>query len=431
MLKIDFFKRWFEMKAYGSKAAVQSVIAIQLDDEDSAGAFKKIPGAVFVEKGKFHAMLDGEQVTLEGNVEEPFAVMDTKFSFPGDFHPILKDQAVESTFGLMLFNVILWWEPFMGKVDYVNTFFTKKLIEGHISRLMVDNPKEGETVPEGKASVADCLKFTENCYYLEGLGAHFVKPGGVDALTVSKEILKRKDELLKQHAHELNDPVVFTAILDELVAMDRAEMMKGKSKNFFINDKFIGTARKRMFIAFGIEENPTSTGWVALPRSLDQGLDPEQIVTQVNTAVSGAYSRSMATGEGGSAVKETLRLIGRSKVEGTDCGTPRGEMKIVLKDSASYWMGSSYISNGKVIFIDKEELNKIIGKPVAMRVPQFCLTVDGDYCKTCLGEGLSKIATRLSAEVVRVPTEMMLQRMKAHHQAGSNTVVLNLKTAIK
>jgi hypothetical protein len=331
----------------------------------------------------------------------------------------------------MLFNVILWWEPFMGKVDYVNTYFTKKIIEGNLSRLMVDNPKEGEFVPEDKASVSDCLKFTENCYFLEGLGAHFVKPGGVDTMTVSPAILKRKDELMKLHAHELNDPVVFTAMIDELVEMDRQEMMKGKSKNFFINDKFINTARKRMFIAFGIEENPTGTGWVALPRSLDQGLDPEQIVTQVNTAVAGAYSRSMATGEGGSQVKETLRLIGRGKVEGIDCGTKKGEPKVIHKDNANYWLGSHILVDGKPVYLDKDELAKVIGKPVLVRVPQYCLVPDGDYCKTCLGEGLGKLATRLSAEVVRVPTEMMLNRMKAHHQAGGKVVRLNLKTAVK
>jgi len=433
MTKLDFLKLWFNNLGYANKAAVQSIISIQFDDEESAGAFKKIPWTVFVEKGKFHAVVEGETVVLDGKVDEPFAVMDDKFSFPADFHPMLKGKAIDSTFGLMLFNIVLWWEPFKGKVDYVNTFFTKKLIEGRINQLMVDNPKEGETIPDDKASVDDCLKFTENCYYLEGLGSFFIKPGGVDALSISPAVMKRKDELFAKLKAEgkMNDPVAFTAAVNELVQMDREEMMKGKSKNFFINDKFINTARKRMFIAFGIEQDESTGDWVALPRSLDEGLDPEQVVVQTNAAVAGAYSRSMATGEGGSQVKETLRLIGRGKVEGTDCGTPRTEEMTLVKENGNSWVGGYYMKGKEPVLITPEEMTKIIGKPVLMRVPQFCMTPEGNYCKICLGEGLAKFASRLSAEVVRVPTEFMLQRMKAHHQAGRKTAKLNLKTAVK
>jgi len=432
MNKLDYLKLWFNNLGYANKASVQSIISIQFEDEESAGAFKKIPWTVFVEKGKFHAIIDGNTVVLDGKVDQPFAVMDDEFSFPGDFHPMLKGTPVDSTFGLMLFNVILWWEPFQGKVDYVNQGFTKKLIEGHISRLMVDNPKEGETVPEGKASVDDCMKFTENCYYLEGLGSFFVKPGGVDALSVSAAVLKRKDELFAKLRAEgkMNDPVAFTAAVEELVQMDREEMLSGDSKNFFINDKFINTARKRMFIAFGIEEDEETGEWIALPRSLDEGLDPEQVVVQTNAAVAGAYSRSMATGEGGSQVKETLRLIGRGKVEGTDCKTPRTEPIIMTPDNRG-WIGGYYMKGDKVTYITPDEFQSVVGKVVNMRVPQFCLSPDGNYCSTCLGEGLGKLADRLSAEVVRVPTEFMLQRMKAHHQAGRKRAKLNLATAIK
>jgi len=432
MNKLDYLKHWFNDLGYTYKASVQSIISIQFEDEESSGLFKHVPGAVFVEGGKFHAMIDGKQVQLDGNVNEPFAVMDDKYSFPGDFHPVLKGVAMESTFGLMLFNIVLWWEPFKGKVDYVNQGFTKKLIEGHISRLMVDNPKEGESVPDDKASVDDCLKFTENCYYLEGLGSFFVKPGGVDALSVSPAVLKRKAELFAKLKAEgkMNDAVAFTAAVEELVQMDREEMLKGKSKNFFINDKFISTARKRMFIAFGIEEDPSGNGWIALPRSLDEGLDPEQVVAQTNAAVAGAYSRSMATGEGGSQVKETLRLVGRGKVEGIDCGTPRTEPIMLTPDNRG-WIGGFYMKGETVTAITPEVFQTLINKKVNMRVPQFCLSPDGNYCKTCLGEGLGKLAARLSAEVVRVPTEFMLQRMKAHHQAGRKRAKLNLKTSVK
>lgn len=434
MTKLEYLKLFFNEKGYGSKAAIQSIISIQMEDEDSSGAFKKIPWAVFVEGGKYNVIVDGEQRTVEGDVKIPFCYMDDKFDFPADFHVCLKGKALTSTFGLMLANVVLLWEPFKDKVDYVNKFFSKGLIQGTIDRLMVDDPKEGETVPEGKVPVKDCLLFSSNSQFLHGLGTFSIKPGGIDAITVSPAVLALRDKLFAQLKAEgkMNDSVAFTAAVEQVVELDRQEQMKGPSKNFYIADKYISTARKRMFIAFGIEQNPTGDGWVALPNSLNEGIDPEQIVTYVNTAVGGAYSRSMATGEGGSQVKEVLRLIGRSRVEGEDCKSPVGESIVLTVKTAKNWVGSYYIGpKGERVAITKENYVSLIGLPLSMRVPQHCITKDGNYCRTCLGNGLGAYENRLSAEVVRIPTEAMLTRMKAHHQAGASTRRLDLKVAIR
>jgi hypothetical protein len=430
MNKIEFLKHCFDNKGYGLKAALQSMITIQFEDEDSSGAFKKIPYAVFVEGGKYHTLIDGESVVVEGDAKSPLLYMDLPLDLPGDFHPCLKGKPVQTTFGLFLFNVILFWEPFQGKVDYVNKEFTKPLIEDLLNRLMVDNPQPGETVPDDKASVDDCLKLSENFNFLEGLGTHFVKPGGVDVMQVSPAVMKRKAELMEIHKHELNDPVVFTAMIDELVKLDEAEQRKGPSKNFFINKKFIHTARKRMFIAFGIEPDANG-GWRALPQSLDQGIDPKYIVDYINTSVVGSYSRSMATGDGGAQVKEALRLVGRSSVEAEDCGSPVGEKIIIDAKNKRGWIGSYQVVDKKAVELTAESLDKLVGKTIFIRVTEYCTQPDGNYCKVCCGESLGKYGTRISAEVVLIPTTSMLTRMKAAHTAGGTVVRLDLSTAIR
>ena len=430
MTKLEFIKHCFDHKGYGLKAALQSMITIQFEDEDSSGAFKKIPFSVFVEGNKYYTLIDDKPVLVEGDAKSPLLHMDLLLDLPGDFHPCLKGNPVKTTFGLFLFNVTLFWEPFQGKVEYVNKEFTKPLIEGILSRLMVDNPKPGEEVPADKASVDDCLKLSENFNFLEGLGTHFVKPGGVDVMQVSPAVMKRKAELMEIHKHELNDPVVFTAMIDELVKLDEAEQRKGPSKNFFINKKFIHTARKRMFIAFGIEPDANG-GWVALPQSLDEGIDPKEIVNYINTSVVGSYSRSMATGDGGAQVKEALRLVGRSSVEAEDCGTAVGEKIIIDDKNKRGWIGSSQIVDKKPVLLTEESLNKLVGKTITIRVTEYCAQPDGNYCKVCCGESLGKYGTRISAEVVLIPTTAMLTRMKAAHTAGGTVVRLDLKTAIR
>lgn len=431
MNKLDFLKIWLANQGYAEKAAVQSVISVQFEDEESSGEFKKVPWAVYVEGGKYNVLIDGIPNQIDGDISRPLFVNDDYIDLPADFHPVLRGAKTDTTFGLLLFNIILFWEVFGDKVPYVNEEFTPNLIRGYISDLMVDNPKEGETVPEGKASVDDCMKFTRHCNFLEGLGTYFVRPGGVEMLTISPAILKRKDELIAQLKADgkMSDPVAVTKVIDELVKMDREEIMNGPGATFIINDAFISNARKRMFIAFGIE--PKGDGWVFLNMSLEEGMDPEEMVAYINTAVAGSYSRSMSTGEGGAQVKEVLKLVGRRKVAAVDCGTKLGEPIELNQFNAKRWAGSFYIVNGKTEQLTAEIAKASIGKVIYIRTPNYCAQVEGNFCAQCCGEGLGKFANRLSAEVVTIPTRMMLGRMKAQHIAGAKTTRLNLATAIK
>ena len=431
MTKLEFLKIWLANQGYAEKAAVQSVISIQFEDADSSGAFKQIPWAVWVEDGVYKSHIEGSDVIIDGAVHRPLFVCDDYIDLPGDFHPVLRGKKTDTTFGLLLFNVILFWEVFGTKIPYVNEEFTPKLIQGYLSDLMVDNPKEGESVPEGKASVDDCMKFTRHCNFLEGLGTYFVRPGGVEMLTISPAILKRKDELIAKLKADgkFNDPVAVTKAIDELVKMDREEIMNGPGATFIINDGFISNARKRMFIAFGIE--PKGDGWVFLDTALDQGMDPDEIVVYINTAIAGSYSRSKSTGEGGAQVKEVLKLVGRRKVDSIDCGTLVGE-PIKMHDLTTHrWAGSYYIRNGKSELLTKEISVANAGKILIIRTPNGCRNGEGNYCAMCCGTGLGKLANRLSAEVVRIPTIFMLSRMKAQHVAGAKTVRMNLSTAIR
>lgn len=434
MNKLEYLKHFIDNDGYDNKGSIQSLITIQFEDPDSSELFKQEPCAVYIEKGQHWTLIDGQPVRVEGgDVNEPLFYMDELLELPGDFHPLLKGKPIKTTFGLFLFNTILIWEPFKGTVDYVNREFTKGFFEDLFREIMVDNPKPGESVPAGKASVDECLMFTHNCNFLEGLGSHYIKPGGLDALTVDREVLELRDRLFKEHEHELDDPVVFTNIIDQVVALDMKKMLEGPSKKFFINKKFIDNSRKRMFIAFGIEPNDTGTGWVALKQSLAEGWDPQYLSAYINTAVAGSYSRSMATGEGGSQVKETLRLIGRAVVSMTtpDCGSPSTETVLIAKSNKKYWIGVYAVIGKKVTLITKDNVDSLVGKPTEVRTSNRCVLPDGEYCQTCCGIGLGAYGERLSSEIVLIPTRMMLARMKAAHVAGSKTSVLDLDIALK
>ena len=428
--RVLYLKECFEHKAYAEKAFLISLISIQFEDEDSSGKFKKIPFAAFVEQNKYYYInSEGKQVQIEGNVNDPLFRMDHVLSIDKDYHPMITESML-TTFGIFLTNIICFWEVFGKIVPYHNGEFSNGLVRGILSRIMVDDPKEGEDVPEGKAPVSLCMRFSEHTNFLEGIAPYVVVTASVDALTIDKSILKRKEELLKEYAGKLNDPVVYQNIVDELVQMDYDLQMKGKSKTFYIEKKFIDNARKRMFIMFGLEHNEQTGEFIPLTNSLDQGWEMEHVTEYVNTAVVASYARGIATGQGGAEVKTVLRLIGRSSVEGEDCGTSVGEPIDVTKSNSSLWVGAYYIKNNKPELITKENVESLIGKEIMVRVPQYCVTKDGNYCRTCLGTGLGALKNRISSTVVSIPNAFMINSLKLMHVSGGGTVKLNLDTSI-
>lgn len=429
--KLEFLKQNFAEKGYAEKGCLLSMVTIHLATAETNASFKKFPFGVFVEDGKFKYLNAGEVVEIEGDVKKPLFYMDDRLTLPGDFHPMLQGNPVETTFGLFLFNVVLFWDVFGDRVPYQNKEFTKKLVTGLIADMMVDDPAEGETLPPGKASVTECLRLSQHANYLQGIGSYVIKAGSVQALTINPAILKRRDELFKENKDKLHDPVVMNAIIDEVVQLDMADQMNGDSRTFYIDKKFIDNARKRMFVAFGVEFNSETNSYVSLTNSLDEGWDPDHMADYINTSIDGSYSRGKATGEGGAGVKETLRLVGRTTIGENDCGSPVGEVIQFTDKNKNYWVGTYYIKDKKAVLITKEVAQSLVGKAVPLRAPQHCTTENGNYCSVCLGEGLGKYGNRISADVVNVPTSFMLQRMKQAHTAGMSNTKLNMQTAIR
>lgn len=446
MNKLEFLKHWINSVGYATKASIQSVISIQLEGPNSADKFKAIAkeqakegpeeGIVVWREGDvFKAILAGNEVTIEGDVNKPLFYMQERITLPSGFHPMVKKDMV-TTFGILLFNVVIFYESVGLIQPYINREFKGSDINNFYIERMADNPPEGEEVTEGKVSVDDCIKLLQNIYFLEGLGQYFIKPGGLDTLTVDPSILKRKKELFEKHKDELDNPVVFNSIVDELVNMDKEIQLNGPSKDFYINPGFITNARKRMFIAFGIEPNHAEGGWVPITNSLDDGTDLTNLVHYINTAVEGSYGRGKATGEGGARVKETIRLTSRFRVNEniTDCGSKTTEAILLHPLIIDSWVGGKFLEGNKVINLTKDNKRDYVNKVVNMRVPQYCkagLEEKETYCKTCLGDKLGAVAEQLSSELTLIPTGYMLQRMKGMHVAGTNNVTLDLDVCLK
>lgn len=428
MKKLDYLKLAISLRLYQKKIWLNSVASILTDAPANKGILDTLPGAIHRNDDEiffFHPETNERVVIEDGDLSQPLFYKHEKLTIDGDFYHDVKPGTI-TTFGILLVNICLFWEPFKALVPYHNKLIEDRDIEKVISDLMVDNPKENETVPEGKASVDDCLKLSKQLNYLEGCNEIFVKAGSLQALDVADHVTALRDRLFEENKDKLDDPVVVADIIRQVVDADAEDQMNGDSADFYISKKYIDNARKKMFLVFGLERDFTTGELRLIKTPLNESWDKNMLTHYVNTAISASYDRGKSTGEGGADVNDLIRLFSRKRVSELDCETKLTETIVLTKDVFNGWVGSNYVEGGKVKRINADD-TQLINTVVQMRVAHLCGTKDGDYCRTCCGEKLGSSETAIAGEVPLIATDFMLIKMKNAHVSKVDTTLLNLE----
>lgn len=435
MNKFDYLFEAFGQRAYIRKTFLLSIFSLVHPTEKNNANLRKCPYAMFRDPDtrQVYFYRGDEKVIIEHpEYDKPLFHKNERLTVSPEINGWI-DEKFETTVGLFLVNMVVLMESLGEAGSYLNGQITGNTIKGVIDRVMVDNPKNGEVVPKGKASVDQCLQISKNLDYLEGMNQVFVKASSIDVFTVHPEVIALRDRLLKELEEQgkLDDPTAVATVIDEVVALDAKIQYSGPSKDFFINGKFIDNARKKMFIIFDMVPDFHTGKYKLLRNSLDEGWDKKHFPAYINTAISASFDRGNATGEGGAEVKLAILLTNRMLAINTDCGTTRTERIRLTKLNTKGWIGGYYISKGEVVKFTGAKDGPGEGDYLDMRVPQYCTQPDGNLCRVCCGEKLGAIPERLSPETVFIFTAMMLTRMKGMHVSQLKTVTVDLKIALK
>ena len=114
---------------------------------------------------------------------------------------------------------------------------------------LTDNPKPGEERRADLIYVGEYLKFADAAFYLTTFSQLFIPTVSEKSITVSKEVLKLRDELFEQYKDQLTNPVILAKVEKILIEADKASLSGDESEGFLnTSSKSWNIVRKKLFL---------------------------------------------------------------------------------------------------------------------------------------------------------------------------------------
>lgn len=389
-------------------------------------------------------MDDGRYGVLDRKTGEADPIVDAMPDEPL-FHPLEKvvlkpgdlanvRETVVTCYGNVLVNQLVLCYAFGDKINYIAGPVTIGAIEKEIQARWNDEMSEEEAAKlpphQQPLRTSEYKRYNEAVGQLPGLTQLCVPSATPKTMTADPAMIKRRDELLEKHKHELHDQVVLAKILDELTKMDREWMRGDPGERFYIKGKAYDVVRLKVFIMQGI-----STGFGEAPdlitSSLDEGWDIDKLPAMINQLRDGSHSRGAQTALGGVETKFNNRIFQNSVVEESDCGTKRGLTLTMTAEMLPHFEGNyRVLRTGATERLTRENLPSFEGKTIQVRSPIYCRTSGANFCAVCMGDRIAATPQALSTYASDIGGIFLGLFMAAMHGKSLKTAELDLETSL-
>lgn len=306
--------------------------------------------------------------------------------------------------GTFIVNLYLLAVPFGDKFPYVNKKISPSDISGPIEKALANDI----------ITIDEFLYYTELCAFVENLWGVSTPTGSAKTMTVSPAVIALRDKLLKEHANELDNPVVITQIEEQLTDADKEDFKGDVAEDFFVSAKSRKVSRKKAKIIYGLDDGlggkPTLN-----TKSLADGLSTDTLPLSADSTRAASYSRGFLTAQGGELVNYLYRVFMNSKITKDDCGTKTGIPIMITSDNMKRYVGRYMIANGATTLITDATIKTLLNKQVAIRSPGRCLEKAPNFCGHCTDEFFFKFRETVHIETSLPGSVIMNDRMKAMH----------------
>lgn len=379
------------------------------------------------------------------NITEPlFKVNEPVTLKPHDLMNVL--ELTNTTYGAAIINAYVLIYAFGKKIPYIHDMKNGGKLDSLVVSKAVEYPPD--FLSKDKKYLEECIaglnpddpniyvhelkKYTFALSAIPGFSTICAPAGSTKTMSVNPAIIKRRDELLKEHAGKLNDPIVMAGIMGELAQMDMADFANDPQAGLFIKDKSFHIARMKAHILYGIEYGMDKTNLdpPVISTSLAEGIQYKDLPALSDSSRAASYDRGNQTALAGAGVKEIYRALQNVTVLDQPCNTKIGIVLPIEKDNIGSLEGRYAIdyASGKSSVITKEWAVKNIGKNVIVRSPMYCKAPGMSYCPYCVGDSYSKSPTGLHIAGSDVLSIFMNDSMKAMHGKVLATKILELDT---
>lgn len=353
---------------------------------------------------------------------------------PKDTYFILKNNkkignknTFKTTVGKWIFNkYFIEADPQLTKViTYVNEDINKKVFE--------------------KIDEAFTFAYIEDIIPLESYKKYIMKtqqfmpfvsilsPSYSDSmLTITTEINKRKEKLLKDNekAIEDGDIYVIDKISKELLDYSK-ELLKDDPAMDCFNSGAIGSFEnnfKNIYVMRGSVKDPDPIkGYNIITSNFIDGVKKEDYPKLANTLAAGPYARSKKTEKGGYWEKLFTYAFGHVTLldEGSDCGTKRTiSVQVTEQNIKDIIYSYAVNSNGTLTEITYENRHKFIGKNIKIRFSSMCEAKDG-ICSKCAGTLFYRLGIKnIGMSTQQIPSRLKVLSMKLFHDSQTSFIEL-------
>lgn len=454
MLKRDYFKLAMDNDCYRSLAWIIAAFSVAV--EQSAPRLNPFvdPGELVADKLRVKRDDQGNPYFNDLETDQVVYIDDYSHGSNGELVPLFAfkeaitlnagdcinlNVRANTSYGAWLYNQIMCVYPFGNKIPFAEKGYLPKELEKIIEKRWVnDSPAEGENAArlleqtdpyKQPITVDEHIRYSEAAGSLSGLTQLCVPSATPYTMSVSPELIKRRDELFEQYKDRLKDPAIQARISEELIKMDKEWIAQDPDKGFYYQDKSFDVVRKKLFMFIGAESGFGVEGDF-IPRSLDEGITPDDLPAMANASRSGSFSRGALTALGGESTKFSLRMFQNSTVVDGDCGSVLGKPMILTQSKKNGYLGNYVLVNQKPVLLTEENFGAFMDKMVVLRSPIFCHTPGANFCSICVGAKISQAKEALATFAGDIGSIFMLLSMKAMHGKKLSTTKYEFEIAI-
>lgn len=326
-------------------------------------------------------------------------------------------EKCRTTIGQLVYNRILFGGGLYKIVGYIHRTINNKQV-GKIEEQL------SAALMSGKISVDEFINYLDRFQELS-MGFHHVIASSftMRGLKPVPQVIKHRDQLLKQHAKEVEEGDVITIANIEKTLVKEAEEILHDEPSLALYRSgargSMGNNYKNLSIMRGPIQDPMTGKYDIVKTSFIEGINKQDIAPAGNSVVAGAYPKAVGTAEGGYKFKEMSAALQAIVVDkpGSDCGS-KGYVETVIRPSnKSEYLFRYIIENNKLVMLDYDNIDKYVNKVVKMRDAMYCI---GDkICAVCAGEQFNKLNIKtIGLASSKVGTTMVNLGMKKFHDSS-------------